>query len=97
MKTTLSEKLVLSHSSGVKLYPVRMKNRDTGTVAYRLSKKGNTKPDSIEVVDEDDMILKVLEQGYAVRARTVEPNSQGGISGLYKINQQAIYNYSLNH
>ncbi len=97
MTIKLSEKLALSHIGGVKLFPVMMKNRDTGTVAYRLSKSGNTKSDSIEVVDENDMILKVTEQGYAVRARTIAPSSQGGIAGLYKLNQRSIRCYSLSH
>lgn len=50
--------------------PVRMKNRDTGRVAFRLSKLGNTKADSIEVEDETTA-LRLCETGqYLIRVIT---------------------------
>lgn len=90
MNDMLSNKLELEHKSGEKLYPMKMKNRDTGCVAFRLSKRGNTKSDSIEVVDELEMITKVINEGYMVRARTVKT---GGRSGLYRLGQQSISSY----
>lgn len=90
MSELLCRKLRLIHVEGDTLYPVRMKNRDTGVVAFRLSKKGNTKADSIEVIDEHEMILKVTQEGYKVRARTQKPTSKGGRTGLYALNETAI-------
>lgn len=95
MKNIFSEKLILIHQSGDELYPVRMKNRDTGKIAFRLSKKGNTKLDSIEVEDEALMIFKVLNERYMVRARTKLPINRGGRAGLYHHNERSIKNYRL--
>ena len=72
-----------------------MKNRDTGKLAFRLSKGGNTKSDSIEIEDESEMIKKVINEDYMIRARTKEPLSQGGRSGLYRLKERAIKHYSL--
>ncbi|GHB02554.1 hypothetical protein ACFFLG_19105 [Shewanella indica] len=90
MNELLCRKLRLTHKNGQVLYPVRIKNNDTGKLAFRLSKKGNTKAEGIEVSDEQDMILKVTTQGYKVRARTEQPPSQGGIAGLYALDQRSI-------
>ena len=66
-----SQKFYFEHKSGQRLYPVTMKNRDTGRVAFRVSKLGNLKEDGLEV-DEDEMVQKVLEEGYAVRMTTLD-------------------------
>lgn len=79
----------LVHESGDKLYPVRIKNRDTGKIAFRVSKGGaggNRKDAGIEVEDEYQMKKYVLEQGYAVRASTVDKSRYG----LFKIGQRSI-------
>ncbi len=94
-------RLKLQHESGDILYPAKMKNRDTGVIAFRLSNRGNTKADSIDIDDEQTMIDLVLNQGYGVRARTLlTPNSKtGGNSkkraGLVRINERAIISYQL--
>lgn len=95
MSELLCRTLRLTHKEGDVLYPVRMKNKDTGRVAFRLSKAGNTKADSIEVMDEQEMILKVTQQGYKVRARTERPTSQGGRTGLYALGERAIREWQL--
>ncbi|WP_305402237.1 hypothetical protein [Photobacterium leiognathi] len=79
----------LVHESGDHLYPCRMKNKDTGKVCFRLSeggKAGNTKEVGIEVDCELKMKDLVLNQGYAVRAKTLDK----GRNGLYKLNQRSI-------
>lgn len=81
-----SQLFYLEHRSGDKLYPVRIKNRDTGVVAFRLSKRGNTKKDSIEVTDESVMKSKVLNEGYAVRASTLNRSR----FGLYRFGAREI-------
>jgi hypothetical protein len=95
VKNIFSDKLVLTHKSGVKLYPAMMKNRNTGKLAFRLSKSGNTKLDSIDIFDEDEMIKKVTKQGYMVRARSLQPLSRSGRCGLYRLEGQSITSYSL--
>lgn len=96
MNEVLSSKLVLVHNSGDLLYPVKMKNRDTGRIAFRLSRRGNTKSDSIEVEDESEMINKITRENYMVRARTRKHTSQGGRTGLYRCNDRSIREYRLN-
>lgn len=79
----------LLHQSGDKLYPVKMKNRDTGKVSFRVSKGGtggNTKESGMEVEDEYQMKKYVLEQGYAVRASTKNKSR----NGLFKTGQRSI-------
>lgn len=79
----------LLHQNGDKLYPVRMKNRDTGKIAFRVSKGGtggNTKEVGMEIDDEHLMKRYVLEQGYAVRAATLNRSREG----LYKVDQRSI-------
>lgn len=95
MNERFSKKLILNHVSGAILFPFRMKNRDTGQIAFRLSKKGNTKADSIEVVDELEMIEKVTKQNYTVRARTIKTAAQGGYSGLYRLKERSIRDYKI--
>jgi len=79
----------LLHQSGDKLYPVKMKNRDTGKVAFRVSRGGtggNTKESGMEIEDEYLMKKYVFEQGYAVRASTMNKSR----NGLFKIGQRSI-------
>ncbi len=79
----------LEHQTGDKLYPVRMKNRDTGVLAFRVSPGGtggNTKAAGIEVEDEHEMKRYVFEHGYAVRASTLNKSR----NGLFKIGQRSI-------
>lgn len=78
----------LVHDSGDHLYPVRMKNRDSGVSAFRLSKGGtggNTKANGREENNEAK-VLDLVKSGWAVRAST----KNGSRSGLYKLSQRSI-------
>jgi hypothetical protein len=85
-------KLKMFHESGDVLYPVKMKNKDTGLVAFRVSPGGNTKVDSIEVEDEQSMLDYVLKKDYRVRASSLSAvsGSSKKRSGLYRISQRSI-------
>lgn len=77
------------HSSGEKLYPVTIKNKSTGQVAYIVSKggkEGNKRENAIEVIDEAELITLVLQKGFAVRASTKSKARKG----LYKPDQRSI-------
>ena len=95
MSNLFCRKLRLKHVEGDVLYPMRVKDRETEEVAFRVSKGGNTKQDSIPITDEDDMIRKVTTQGYKVRARTEAPPSRGGRKGLYSLTHRAIRSWQL--
>lgn len=52
-----------------------MKNRDTGVIAFRLCKHGNTKSGETEVLDEADA-LRLCETGlYQIRAQPLDKSS----------------------
>lgn len=70
MPSVRAETFYLLTDTGAKQIPVRMKNQDTGRVAFRLSKIGNTKSDSIEV-DEEAEALRLCQTGqYLIRVIT---------------------------
>lgn len=78
----------LLHVNGARLYPVRMKNRDTGRSCFRVSKGGaggNTKDAGREIEDEETLLRLVLG-GYAVRAAPLK----GGSTSLYRVGERAI-------
>lgn len=65
----------LVSNEGKKVVPVRMKNRDTGLVAFRLAKMGNTKDGQREVTDEAEL-LRLCETGqYQVRAQPLDKSA----------------------
>jgi hypothetical protein len=84
-----SKLFYLAHESGDKLYPVRIKGRDTGRVAFKVSPGGdggNTNAKSKEILDEHEMKSYVFDHDYAVRASTLNRSREG----LYKIGQRSI-------
>lgn len=75
-------------NTGKELFPVQIKRRDTGVVAYRIS-QGGTAGNTLEAgeeVDEATMIRKVLDLGYAVRCASLD----GKTKGLYKPGQRSV-------
>lgn len=79
----------LIHNNGDVLYPVRMKNRDSGVFAFRISPggfRGNTKDVGVEESDESIVFERVLRDGWAVRASTLDREREG----LYKVGQRSI-------
>lgn len=75
-------------NNGTEVFPVRMKNRSTGLVAYRIS-HGGTGGNTLvagEEVDEVTMINKVLNLDFAVRCASLD----GSVRGLYKIGQRSV-------
>ena len=75
-------------NTGVEIFPVRMKRRDTGNVAFRVSRggSGGNTLEAGEEVDEPTMIRKVFDHGYAVRRRSKD----GTTEGLYKPGHRSV-------
>ncbi len=75
-------------NSGKEIFPIKMKRRDTGVVAYRISRggTGGNTLDFSEEVDEPTMIRKVLDLGYAVRCASLD----GKTKGLYKLGERSV-------
>lgn len=62
----------LVRNDGLKVVPVRMRNVDTGLVAFRVAKMGNTKDGQREVIDEAEL-LRCCESGeYQVRVQPLD-------------------------
>ncbi len=65
----------LVRHDGRKIIPVRMKDRDTGRVAFRVAMMGNTKEGQREVFDEAEL-LRLCESGqFQVRAQPLDKST----------------------
>ncbi|MFW5454364.1 hypothetical protein [Thioalkalivibrio sulfidiphilus] len=75
-------------NNGTEVFPVQMKRRDTGTIAFRVSPggTGGNTLEASEEVDEETMVWKVLEEGYAVRCKSLD----GNMNGLYKHGHRSV-------
>lgn len=85
----VSARLICVLQDGTKLFPVKMKNRKTNRVAYRVSsggKGGNTLENGEEIDDEEKMIDLVVNHGYAVRMA----NAKTSAKSLYKLRARAV-------
>lgn len=72
LDTRFAQTFHLVSNEGRKVVPVRMKNQDSGLVAFRLAKMGNTKDGQREVTDEAEL-LRLCETGqYQVRAQPLD-------------------------
>lgn len=75
----------LVRSDGRKIVPVRMKNQDTGRIAFRVAKMGNTKDGQREVMDEVEL-LRCCESGqYQVRAQPLDKSTPALSTGRCNI------------
>ncbi|MCA8947611.1 MAG: hypothetical protein KDB29_15350 [Planctomycetes bacterium] len=84
-----SRRLSFVLKNGEEVFPVRVKNRQTGLIAFRVSKggtRGNTKENGLEVEDEMEMVRYVLEMGYSVRASTLDKKTPS----LYKPDGRSV-------
>jgi len=84
----ISRKICFKLKSGVTIYPIRVKRRDNGKLAFRVSKggKGGNTLACGEEVDEESMIRKVRDLGYAVRCASLD----GSKRGLYRVAGRAV-------
>lgn len=75
-------------NNGIEVFPVRMKNRSTGLVAYRISPggAGGNTLDASEEVDEVTMVHMVMNLDFAVRCASLD----GSVRGLYKKGQRSV-------
>lgn len=77
------------HSSGHRLYPYRLVNRDTGKATFRVAKAGtgaNRKENQIELDDVEEVYRHVFGHGWSVRLRGQNPK----LNGLYNAKGYSI-------
>jgi hypothetical protein len=72
-----SHRFCFEHSSGDLLYPVRMRNLETGRLAFCVSDTRVVKGLEQEA-EEDDMVRLALERNYMVRMSTHDRTRHGG-------------------
>lgn len=75
-------------NDGTEMFPVQMKRRDNGVLAYRVSRggTGGNTIESGEEVDEATMIRKVFDHGYSVRCASLD----GRTRGLYMQGKRSV-------
>jgi hypothetical protein len=75
-------------NDGTEIFPVMMKRRDTGKIAFRVSQGGSGGNTLLacDEVDEATMVKRVLGDGYAVRCSSVD----GKTNGLYKHGHRSV-------
>jgi hypothetical protein len=84
----ISRKFSFILNNGTEVFPIKIMRRETGVIAFRVS-PGGTGGNTIEAgeeVDEDTMVRKVLEEGYAVRCKSLDGNTHG----LYKPGERSV-------
>lgn len=77
------------HTSGQRLYPYRLRNRDTGQATFRVARPGtgaNRKEHQVELADVDDVFRHVFGLGWSVRLRGHDPK----FNGLYNASGHSI-------
>ena len=75
-------------NNGIEVFPVQMKRRDTGVIAFRISPggTGGNTLEASEEVDENTMVQKVFKEGFAVRCKSLD----GSTNGLYKQGHRSV-------
>lgn len=76
-ETIYSRRLCFEHESGDLLYPVRMKNHETGSLWFRVGKITVKPPHELEV-GEDEMVRLVIDEDYVVRMKDPISGRNGG-------------------
>src|SRR5690606_8207335 len=79
----------VEHSSGQRLYPYLLLNRDTGRATFRVAKPGagaNRKENQVELEDVEDVYRHVFGHGWSVRLRGRDPK----FNGLYNAKGYSI-------
>jgi hypothetical protein len=88
LQNRMSRKICFVLHNGTKVFPAQMERRETGNIAFRVSPGGtggNTLEASLEV-DEETMVNKVLQDGWAVRCKSVDSKK----NGLYKHGHRSV-------
>jgi hypothetical protein len=82
-------------NDGREVFPIMMKSRNTGKIAFRISQggKGGNTIAAGEQVDEQTMIEKVTREGYAVRCASLD----GKQANLLKMGQRAVKEVKWHH
>ena len=82
------------HKGKTKIYPYRLKSRQTGKIAFRVAPPGtgaNLTKNQLQLDDVRDVIRHVFEHGWSVRMRS--PDWE--VDGLYNKDGYSISSHSM--
>jgi hypothetical protein len=84
----VSRRFSFIFKSGVEVFPVLVKDRNTGNIAFRVAPggKGSNKTVNQDQVDEETMVLRVLTENYLVRCSSLD----GKTTGMYKNGERSV-------
>lgn len=84
----VSRKFSMILKSGTAVFPVLVKDRITGNIAFRVSPggTGSNKTANQDQVDEVTMVSRVLSQNYQVRCSSLD----GETTGMYKQGERSV-------
>lgn len=84
----VSRKFSFILKSGTEVFPVLVKDRNTGNIAFRVSLggTGSNKTVNQDQVDENTMLSRVLSQNYQVRCSSLD----GKTTGMYKKGERSV-------
>lgn len=79
----LCMKIAFIHADGTRVYPVAIRNRATGRVAFNLARPGTNshhREAAIEIVDEAEVVRQVLLNGMKARCQGLNGEHKGQFS-----------------
>lgn len=72
---TFARTFHLIRNDGAVFVPVKMRNNETGNVAFRVAKHGNTKDGEMEITDEAQLLAYCHSGQYQVRVRPLDKST----------------------
>lgn len=89
MDERISTRFWFEHSSGVRLYPYKLRDSRTGHLAFRIAEPrtgANRVVNQSQLDDVEDVYRHVMQMGWSVRMRSID----GSTEGLYNKNGYSI-------
>lgn len=85
MDDIIDRRFWLLSADGAQYFPVQMRDRDSGKIAFRVSALGNTKGDAKEIETLEEVAALVVREGNKVRVRP----ATGGSTSLIRVGGKA--------
>jgi len=80
MDERISTRFWFEHSSGVRLYPYKLRNSRTGHLAFRVAEPrtgANRVVNQLQLDDVEDVYRHVMQKGWSVRMRSLDRDTEG--------------------
>ena len=93
MDERISTRFWFEHSSGVRLYPYKLRDSRTGHLAYRVAEPragANRVANQTQLDDVEDVYRHVMQMGWSVRMRSMDRS----VEGLYNKDGYSIVRHS---